>query len=61
MFEKIGNFFREVRLEMKKVSWLSRSEVVDATVAVIISTAIFTVFIGICDFFFTQLLNIVLR
>jgi len=61
MFKRIGQFFREVSLEMRKVTWLTRYELFDATVAVLISTAIFTAFIGMCDFVFTQLLNFVLK
>ena len=50
MFGKIGNFFTETKQELNKVTWPSRSELLQATVVVIFTVAILSVFIGICDF-----------
>lgn len=38
-------FIRDVRLEMKKVSWPSRSEVLSTTVVVLIAVAFFSVYL----------------
>ncbi|MDZ7860697.1 MAG: preprotein translocase subunit SecE [Candidatus Krumholzibacteriota bacterium] len=49
MIEKIGNFFREVKVEMKKVTWPSREELKESTKLVIIASFVVTVFIGVVD------------
>ncbi|HMA75782.1 MAG TPA: preprotein translocase subunit SecE [Candidatus Krumholzibacteriaceae bacterium] len=49
MIEKIGNFFREVKVEMKKVTWPSRDELKESTKLVIIASFVVTVFIGVVD------------
>ena len=38
-------FIRDVRLEMKKVSWPTRSEVISTTVVVLIAVAFFSVYL----------------
>lgn len=47
---KIPLFFREVKIEMTKVSWPTRKELVGASWIVLITTAILTTYIGILDF-----------
>jgi preprotein translocase SecE subunit len=50
-------FFREVRIEMTKVTWPPRKELIQATAAVIIAVAIAGVYIGFWDYIW----NIVIR
>ena len=47
--KKLITFLREVRLEMKKVSWPSYKEVTGSTGVVIVSVAIVAVYLGIID------------
>ncbi len=61
MFAKIQKFVSEVGVELKKVSWLTRQELVDATWIVIFSTASLGIFIGGTDFVLSKLLGIVIR
>jgi preprotein translocase subunit SecE len=49
MIGKIGEFFREVKVEMKKVTWPTRDELKESTKLVIIASFIVTVFIGVVD------------
>jgi preprotein translocase subunit SecE len=42
-------FWRDTSLEMKKVTWPPRTEVVGTTVVVIVTTVIFAVFLWVCD------------
>jgi preprotein translocase subunit SecE len=49
MLEKIKVFFKEVSIELKKVSWPTRQQTVSATVVVIVLTIIISVFLGIID------------
>jgi preprotein translocase subunit SecE len=50
-WEKILQFFREVRVEIKKVTWPTRKETIASTIVVLITTIIIGAFLGIVDFF----------
>ena len=58
---KIAKFVNEVKLELKKVSWSTRSELINSTIVVLVSVAILAVFIGVCDLVWANLINLVLR
>ena len=49
-WEKILQFFREVRVEIKKVTWPTRKETMASTVVVLVTTFIIGAFLGIVDF-----------
>jgi len=49
-WEKILQFFREVRVEIKKVTWPTRKETMASTIVVLITTFIIGAFLGIVDF-----------
>jgi preprotein translocase subunit SecE len=51
------NFLKEVKLELSKVSWSNREELLGATFVVIGITAIMTVFIYVVDIGLTKLLR----
>lgn len=57
IFTKISTFLKEVRVEMKKVSWPSREETIKKTLIVIGISLATAVFLGTIDFIFTTLLN----
>ena len=61
MFGKIANFFSEVTVELKKVSWPTKNELIGSTSVVIISVAIMALYIGICDFIFSKVIHLVIR
>jgi preprotein translocase subunit SecE len=48
-FKKIKDFLAETRLEMRKVSFPSRDEVVATTVVVLITSFVFAVFLWFTD------------
>jgi preprotein translocase subunit SecE len=48
--ERGGNYLREVYLELRKVSWPSRTELIKMTQVVIATVIIFSVIIGLADF-----------
>ena len=54
---KIITFFKEVRLEMKKVNWPTRKETIKYTLIVIGVSIAVAVFLGGLDFVFTAVLN----
>ena len=61
MLQKIKVFFAEVKAEMQKVTWPTREELTGSTAVVLITMVILSVFIGISDFAFANILKIVLR
>ena len=61
MFARIANFFSEVTVELKKVSWPTKNELIGSTTVVIISVAIMAFYIGICDFIFSKVIHLVIR
>ncbi len=60
MFEKIKQFFKEFRIEMRKVSWPSRKEVVASTGVVLFVVFLISTYLGMADFIFSKLLKIIL-
>lgn len=58
---RIGKFFREVRAELKKVTWPGRKELVTSTLVVLFVVAISTAYIGIIDYAFSRFLQILIR
>lgn len=49
MFKRIAEFFQDVKLELKKVVFPTRKEVIGSTWVVIISVLIASVFLGLVD------------
>ena len=49
MFKKIAEFFEEVKLELKKVVFPTKKEVIGSTWVVIITVLIAAVFLGLVD------------
>jgi len=61
VLKKIQNFFIEVKVEMQKVSWSTREELMGSTAVVLMTMFLLSTFIGIADFFMSHLLKIVVR
>jgi preprotein translocase subunit SecE len=55
---RVMKFMREVRLEMSKVTWPTRDELVQATMAVLIAVAISGAFIFLFDVIFNRLVGL---
>jgi len=61
MFGKINKFISEVAVELKKVSWSTRAELIDSTWVVIVSTAFLAVFIGVTDLVLSKFIGVIIR
>ncbi len=61
MFKKIAEFFEEVKLELKKVVFPTRKEVIGSTWVVIISVLISAFFLGIVDLVLGRLITLAFR
>ena len=59
MFKKISKFLREVRVELKKVSWPSRREISGSTGVVIVTVIIVSIYLGILDGILQQIMILV--
>lgn len=51
------SFFKDIISEMKKVTWLSRRELMYLTGLVLIVTVVMALFLGVLDFGFSKLVN----
>lgn len=60
MVEKIMQFIKEFRVEMKKVSWPNRKEVAASTWVVLVVVIFVSLYLGIADFIFSKLLRLLL-
>jgi preprotein translocase subunit SecE len=53
-WNKATEFLGEVRSEMRKVSFPTRDEVVGTTIVVVVTSAIFAVYLWVADFLIQQ-------
>ncbi len=60
MANKVAGFVKEVQLEMGKVSWSTKDELIGSTIVVLVSLAILSLFIGVCDIILSKIVNIIM-
>ncbi len=60
MFGKIQKFIAEVAVELKKVAWSSRKDIIDAAWIVMLSSAFLGFFIGGTDFVLSKVVGIII-
>ncbi len=53
-------FLQEVQSELKKVTWPTKKQTISTTLVVIVLVAIVSIFLGLFDFGFSQLIHAVL-
>ena len=58
IFKKIANYFRNVRLEIKRTTWPTRNDVLRMSLIVVGALIFFGVFIFLIDWAMTQLLGL---
>jgi len=56
---RLRTFFREVRIEMGKVTWPPRKELLQATGVVIVAVIVAGMFIGVSDFIWNMIVRAV--
>jgi preprotein translocase subunit SecE len=59
--QKAKQFFREVRVELKKVTWPSRKETIASTSVVLITVFLVAFFLGMVDLGLSRLIKIFLE
>ena len=60
IWKTIVQFFKDVRIEMKKVIWPSRQEVINYTLVVLITVTIVATFILVLDLILSRLLHLII-
>ena len=61
MLQKIQDFFQEVSVELKKVSWPTRQQTLNATVVVITVAVIVSFFLGIVDVVLARIVGSIMK
>ncbi len=56
MFKKLVKFLREVKVELKKVSWPNRAEITGSTGVVIVNVIIVALYLGILDYILQKIM-----
>jgi preprotein translocase subunit SecE len=60
VFQKSIQFLREVKIELKKVTWPSRKQTMGSTIVVLVLWMIISMFLGMVDFSLSSLMRVVL-
>jgi len=55
--QRINSFFKEVWVELKRTSWLSRKDVLRYTLIVLAVTIIVAAFLGGLDYLFSEIIK----
>jgi preprotein translocase subunit SecE len=61
LVNKVKEFFKEVKIEIKKVVFPSRDELIGSTWVVIIAVLVISIFLGLVDLGLSRLVGIALR
>jgi preprotein translocase subunit SecE len=61
IIDKGLQFLREVRVELKKVTWPSRKQTIGSTVVVVILSMIISLFLGVVDMGLSGLIRVILN
>jgi preprotein translocase subunit SecE len=59
--EATFQFLREVKVELKKVTWPSRKQTIGSTVVVLVLVLLISLFLGVVDMGLSQLIRVVLQ
>ena len=57
MIQKISQYFNGVQIEMKKVTWLSKQEMMGSTVIVGVFSVLIAIFLFVVDFGVSQFIS----
>jgi len=58
---QVIQYLKDVRLELTKVVWPKKQEVIKLTLIVFIISAIIAAYTGVLDYLFTKLLEIIIK
>ena len=55
---KIKEYFKSIKIEMNKVSWMTRSQVVNSTIIVGVFSFIVAIFLFVLDLGLSEIINV---
>ncbi len=58
MFGSINNYFKSVSSELKKVSWMTKNQIVNSTIIVLIFAFIIAIFLFVLDFGLSEIVKV---
>ena len=58
---RVITFFRDVNLELKRVTWPNKEQIISATAVVIVATLIISAYLGLVDALLAKILQFVLK
>ncbi len=61
MIEKLLNFLREVKVELGRVTYPSKQEIIGSTIMVFVFSIALTIFIGVVDLLISRIVIVFLR
>ena len=61
MIEKIKDFLKETKLEMYKVTWPSKQDLISSTIVVVVISIFFAVYLGVVDGLLTVVYRYLVR
>lgn len=57
----LGQFLRDAKAEVRKITWPARKQTIQATIAVVVFVAFSSVFLGLTDLLIGKILDLLLR
>jgi len=57
----IGQFFKELKAETKRITWPSKKDIKKATLAVATFSFLFVIFVGLVDYGFNNLFKLIFK
>ena len=58
MFGSINNYFKSVSSELKKVSWMTKNQIINSTIIVLIFAFIIAIFLFVLDFGLSEIVKV---
>jgi len=58
---KVINYLKEVKLELSKVTWPKKDQVIKLTLIVFVISGIVAIYVGGLDFIFTKILALIVN
>jgi preprotein translocase subunit SecE len=55
------SFFRELKAEVKRITWPTKKEVKKASIAVLVVCAIYVAYVGVADVLFQNLFQLIFK
>jgi preprotein translocase subunit SecE len=55
--DRVSTYLREVRVEMSRVEWPTRTELIRMSIVVLVVLLVVAVYLGLCDYIYTVVIK----